>query len=507
MPSHYFSAARMSLLALCALASCSVYAADTWRAYTSENFTVYSDGSEGETKRIVESFELFRDSAMSVLGLAPQPESQRLLIVVYTNKRDYDRIAPQGSMGFYYDAIFGPRMIMFGAPRESEARSVLFHEYVHHLTRSRSSLNYPRWYTEGLATVLQTTKIGNETIEIGAAPTNYVTAIRYGMNTRIADLLAPDADTRVGNFYIGSWLLSHYLLLGNPERRVQTADYLKRYDAGEDPIAAFEASFGVSPADMGLEVLKYSSRRMIGGLAAARHERTLNISTRTLAADEALLLLADVAVERGSYDTADKFFDEANKLGDESKYRTNLMSRRAIAYIHQRKTAEADELMSRVAATENQDADILGDIAHYAYDKFVEIRTGRAQGSAEDELARAIDFGVRAVEADPANLEAHYYLGLSYEAADQLQKAVDALLAGYEINPASAWLNTDLVRVMIKGRQYEYATYLASRLYSLSHAEQWRAELGKLLDDLADNDVDYMNYAPLVPGWQRSTEQ
>jgi Flp pilus assembly protein TadD len=147
---------------------------------------------------------------------------------------------------------------------------------------------------------------------------------------------------------------------------------------------------------------------------------------------------------------------------------------------------------------------VIGDIAHYAYDRFVEIRTGRAQGSDANELARAIDFGLRAVEADPANLEAHYYLGLSYEAAGKLQNAVDALLAGYDLNSASPWLNTNLVRVLIKGRQHEYASYLASRLYSMSHAEEWRTGLKTLMDDLADKDVDITKHPLLLPSWQRS---
>jgi tetratricopeptide (TPR) repeat protein len=243
---------------------------------------------------------------------------------------------------------------------------------------------------------------------------------------------------------------------------------------------------------------------MIGGLEAPRHQRTIEISARTLAPDEALLLLADVAVELSRYEAAHLYFDEADALDGESQYRTNLMARRAIAYIHERKTSEGDALMGRFVAAGSDDGQVLGDIAHYAFDKYLEIEAGRAQGSAADELERAIGFGVRAVEADPANLESHYYLGLSYEAAGRLQDAVDELLAGYDINPLSPRLNMDLARALIKGRQHDYAAYLASRVYSASHAEEWRTGLEALMDDLADKDVDITEHPLLAAPWERA---
>lgn len=501
-----FLAARIATLAVCSLICTFANAADVWRAYTSENFTLYTDGSEAETKRTLERFEIFRDSALAVLGLERQAENQRLLIVVYDKKRDFDRISPRLADGFFYDAISGPRMIMHGVARESEVRSVLYHEYVHYLMRQRSPMNYPLWYMEGLATVLMTTKISDETIQIGDAPPNYATAIRYGLNPRVRDVLVPERGIG-GDFYLTAWLLSHYLLFNDGERRAQTADYLRRYDAGEEPLAAFEASYGISPSDMGVEIGKYASRHKIGGLAAKRPERQLAISARTLAPDEALLLLASIAAENSRYDAAHLYFDEADKLGGEAQYRTNLMSRRAIAYIHEKKTSDGDELMSRVMAAGSDDGQVLGDIAHYAYDRFVEIRAGRSQGSEAEQLARAIEYGQRAVAADPFNLEAHYYLGLAYEAEGKLQQAVDALLAGYDIHPVSPRLNMDLARVLIKGRQHDYASYLASRLYSVSHSERWRTGLQSLIEDLADKDVDITQHSLLLPSWERSGDE
>ena len=113
---------------------------------------------------------------------------------------------------------------------------------------------------------------------------------------------------------------------------------------------------------------------------------------------------------------------------------------------------------------------------------------------------------MRAVEADPANLEAQYYLGLSYEAAGRLQKAADALLGGYELSP-SPRLNLALARVLIKGGQHELASYLLSHMLNVSHAEEWQNGVREIVADLEDTKLS-KDYALLSPPWvARSAEE
>ena len=488
------------------LLSSSCALAEGWSAYSSDNFTLYSDAPETETKELLEKFELFRDTALSVLGLQNQPENQRLVIVVYDDARDFGRISPRSDLaGFFYDSIFGPRMLLRETSRDASAQQVLFHEYVHYLMNHRSTLNYPRWYSEGLATVLMTTEIGDSTISIGVPPPGYPRAIRLGFRPTVHDVVTVEADTR-GDFYLTSWLMSHYFLLADQTRHEQTGDYLRRYDAGEDPVEAFKTSYGITTTTMDREIAAYGRRPTLRGLFAPRHQYAGELSTRALGADEALLLLLDIAVERDEYDAAQFYFDEANALDAESPYRAKLLARLAIARVHEQNVGDGDELIARLLEEGSEDPQVLGDIAHYAFDKFVEIKTGREDGSATAELDRAIQFGLRAVEADAANLEAHYYLGLSYEAAGQLQNAADTLLGGYDLNPTSPRLNLELTRVLIKGRQHELASYLLRRLISASHADAWRGELRAIIDDLEDGVADVAQHKTLTPPWQKTAE-
>ena len=492
-----------SLALLFALLTPSAAFSAEWYAVTSDNFTLYSDASPDDTKALVEKFEIFRSSALSVLGLRDEPEKQRLLIMVYDTARDFGRISPRNAAGFYYDSIFGPRMLMRGTGG-AEDEGVLFHEYVHFLMNQRSTFNYPRWYAEGLATVLETTQI-EDSIMVGNPPLYAGRAIALGFRPTVHGVVTNTVDAQ-GGFYLTSWLMSHYVSLGNPTRRKQTTDYLRRYDAGEDPVAAFEASYEISTTGMDAELAAYARRGKLNALKAPRQAYSGSLSSRALAEDGAMLLLADIAVEVDAYEAAHHYFEQAQLADADSPFRAKLMARRSIAYIHERKVAEGDELIGPLLAEGSDDSQVIGDIAHYAFDKFVEIKTGRAAGDAGAELERAVEYGVRAVEADPANLEAQYYLGLSYEAAGRLQKAADALLGGYELSP-SPRLNLALARVLIKGGQHELASYLLSHMLNVSHAEEWQNGVREIVADLEDTKLS-KDYALLSPPWvARSAEE
>jgi tetratricopeptide (TPR) repeat protein len=255
---------------------------------------------------------------------------------------------------------------------------------------------------------------------------------------------------------------------------------------------------------MDAELSAYARRSTLNALKASRQPYSGRLSTRVLEEDEALLLLADIAVEVDALEAAHLYFDEASKAAADSPFRDKLLGRRSIAYIHERKVGEGDELVGRLLAEGSEDPQVLGDIAHYAFDKFVEIKTGRSAGDAAAELDRAIDYGARAVQADAANLEAHYYLGLSYEAAGRLQDAVDALLSGYDLSP-SPRLNVALARVLIKGGQHELASYLLARMVGASHADEWRSALRAVIADLEDGKLS-SDYALLSESWLATSD-
>jgi tetratricopeptide (TPR) repeat protein len=395
-------------------------------------------------------------------------------------------------------------MLMEAVGRSASNQQVLFHEYVHYLMSQRSRFNYPRWYAEGLASVLMTTEIG-DSILVGNPTAAGALVIAYASRplSTVHDVVTGTIDNKV-DFYVTAWLLSHYVSIGNRTRREQTTDYLRRYDAGEDPVAAFEASYGITTTAMDAELAAYASRDKLTALRTQRKPYSGSLSTRALGQDEAVLLLADIAIEVNALEAAQHYFEQASMTSNDSPFRDKLLARRSIAYMHEKKIGEGDELMTRLLENGSEDPQVLGDIAHYAFEEFVEIKTGRWTGDGTAKLERAIEYGVRAVEADPANLEAKYYLGLSYEAAGRLQNAVDTLLSGYEQSP-SLVLNLALARVLIKGGQHELASYLLSRLVNVTHADVWRTAVREVVADLEDGTLS-KDYRLLTPPWAATSD-
>jgi len=474
---------------LLALVGCvpATAAAEDWYAYTSENFTVYSDANRGEAVEILENFELFRRVVLATLNLPNETESQNLKIVMFSRPRDFDRFVPdEGYGGFFYHSVFGPRMMVGPSWSTEYSQQTLFHEYVHYLMNRHSTTNYPRWYAEGLAQVLQTTEIRSSSATVG----NVLRAPRSPM--RLDEVIDTEYDDMDEGFYFTSWLLTHYLMIdsiSDLERRQQTREYLIRYDNGEDPTEALVTSFGMPVDEMQQLIDSYSRRSRFTVIEFPEVVYEGGLERRALSEAEELYLLGDIAVELGERETAFDYFAAFDETGDSSVLADRANSRRAIAYIHDQKVAEADAAIAALVADGTSDADVLADIAHYAYDRYVHA-VGRQEYNPERWLAQAIDYGNRAVAANPDDLEALFYLGLSHERNGELQLAVDSLLEFYDVNPSVTVLNMNLARVLIKGKQKELALYLIARAYSSAHAAEEREEIRSIQRRIEADDFD-----------------
>lgn len=136
----------ITLLTMLSIASSPVAAKlKDWSSYTSENFVIYTDAREGQATKLLEEFEVFRDVVLAVTGIPDQPGDHRLVIMMYSRKKEYSEISPsENVVGFYHHSDAGPRMVV-GPGFGMDTSVILFHEYVHHLMSQRMDINYPSW--------------------------------------------------------------------------------------------------------------------------------------------------------------------------------------------------------------------------------------------------------------------------------------------------------------------------------------------------------------------------
>ena len=241
-----------------------------WAAYTSKNFTLFSDAPQSEVLELLRDFEEYRRIALAVTSLPDVTDDQALKIIYPTRSADFRVFGASDNIaGFFYHAEFGPRIAIrsaasrwgMGANAAASAdRQTLYHEYVHYLMDQRSGLNYPPWYREGIATVLMMIEPAESTINVGMP----VRAEWRRVGATVEDIVDTDYDGEIDEFYLMSWALTHYLTIDavdKPQRRQQMADYLRRYNAGENPLEAFTTSFGTTTADMQRAVEEYRRQR------------------------------------------------------------------------------------------------------------------------------------------------------------------------------------------------------------------------------------------------------
>jgi tetratricopeptide (TPR) repeat protein len=486
-------------IGLAALLGLSTWPANAqWAAYSSTNFTLYSDAAESGVLPLLRDFEEYRRLALAVMGLPDEAEDQALKIVHPTREADFRALgAPEMAGGFFYHAEFGPRIVIRGnmsrrgsAPQSAAAadRATLYHEYVHYLMDQRSGRNYPPWYREGIATVLMFIEPSQATMKV--MPLQGVNWRRVGAT--VQDVVDTDYSGGIYDFYQMSWLLTHYLTIDavdKPERQQQLVDYLRRYDAGENPLEAFTASFGVSAADMQRVLEGYRGQRTMKFLQVPRSTYAGEISKRSLQAGEELYLLGDLAVELYSSEKALGVFDKFDEQHGDSALRVKVMSRRAVALVHEDSFDAGDALIEQVLALNLDDGDVLADVAHYFHDRF-QVQSRAADTGAAESLRQSIRYGELAVARNAQDLEALFYLGRAYGYSGDFGNATKTLLRAFEQAPGADDINLSLARVLYQSGDTENAILLVSRNYSASHSEEARERYRELLQQMRDGSVD-----------------
>jgi hypothetical protein len=248
------------------LESAVAWAAEGWVEVRSPSFTVVSDGSEKDARKVVLQFERVRallqevwpgarvDTARPVTILAVRDEGAlRVLLPAFWEKK----------------GAFHPAGVFVGAPdrswvalrtdvagfREGDDAGdnpylVVFHEYVHLVLR----LNFeslPVWLNEGLAEFWGNTIIEGDRVYEGRHVSHHLQTLRQRTPLSLAAFFAvkhgsPEysEQNRATIFYAQSWALVHYLVLGSDERRGQIDRFAALLRAGRAPTDAAKEAFG-----------------------------------------------------------------------------------------------------------------------------------------------------------------------------------------------------------------------------------------------------------------------
>lgn len=405
----------------------------SWERASSEHFVAVGNADGGSLRAALKELELFR---FTLLQLFPQLELDApvpITLVLFRNQEEIRRHSRGGrSVAGYFqrnpDVIY---MVASAQQDRSDTFFVLFHEYTHFIV-NRAMRNVPTWANEGIAEFYGTyrTDASNRGV-IGSVPA-------WRRNTLLSEPLLPldrlatpagvaktlRNDNDVNRFYAASWLLVHYLMVG--DRAGQIVPYLQAVQNGSSMEEAFVTTFQVSFEQMRRELEAYLRKPALPALgipvppALSRAEP----KTEPMREVEELRLRADILLRNGAPTEAAALLNRAGAV-DPANPRLRLLGAR-LALAEQRYDEAIAELQAVAAAASTDFA------AHYWLASALS-QAGRA--------VEAVTAASRATAINAQSPDGWVQLALTALAANREAQSNAALIQALRLEDNPQWFH------------------------------------------------------------------
>ena len=299
-----------------------------WYRLQTPNFTVLTSAPLDVTWQRMVELEQFREAYFRLAGRTPPP-ALAPTVYVFPNDQAFRPFEPlyQGDPvrvgGFYHRDGEENVIAINGQGRGASSKEALFHEYTHFLLQGNDSV-WPVWLAEGMADLYSTFSVETNWITVGQVKRRHAAVLRTSQLLPLPALLAVthnspeynEQDQR-GVFYAESWALTHYLALGNSERRGQFAEFLRRLSAGESALSAFASAFRATPAQIESELRSYVQADQFNPQyfqLASTFDPTKPAPATPVARPDLLCALGNLLLHVRRLDEAKEYFGEARRL-------------------------------------------------------------------------------------------------------------------------------------------------------------------------------------------------
>jgi tetratricopeptide (TPR) repeat protein len=408
-----------------------------WRRFESANFVAFGNATRDDLRRAVVELEAFRAMLLQLFPTLRLTSPVPTRVVVFKDVASFSRFRPRdarGKLEEWVGGYFTPQpdvnyLVVAGGASGLQL-SIVFHEYTHYVLH-RNLPSIPMWLDEGLSDFYSTFQPAREKgwSQIGAVPPGRAQVLTNGslfplekvLSTQGALKILQDPSS-VPMFYAESWMLVHYLTLGQGgKRQGQIGAYMKALQKGLPFERAFTEAFQCTYDQLESELRTYVNARTLPGLGIRR------ASTEALeAADmqpmlqaDADALQADLLSRLGSGDDAEKAANRALALDPE-----HPQARLALAKVRlgQGRSADAIALLETLV-----DKPSVGLGAQMALASAL-IDAGRYE--------EAVQPAERAVQLNDQAASAWYALSLAFAVLDRDRQADSAMLRYLELEPS-----------------------------------------------------------------------
>ncbi len=304
-----------------------------WFEARTAHFNIYSCGAIQEVSKLSARLEQFHD-AYSLLAGAQSVASPPIVVMAFPDHESMEPFIPlfQGKpislSGFFKRAPEENLIVLALTGSNSFSLAVIFHEYTHLLLRQNDHV-WPLWLAEGMAEIYSTFEAVGHDVYLGKPIEHHLRLLSQQPLQPLAEIFAvnhnsPQYNEREhqGIFYAESWLLTHYLMLGdNPARKARFGQLTKLLRQGQTAEEAFTNAFATTLPAMEEELRGYLER---GRFDPLRYQVKMDLSapraitTRPIFPAEISYRLGNQLLRIGRLDAAETWFTQAQKLAPES---------------------------------------------------------------------------------------------------------------------------------------------------------------------------------------------
>jgi hypothetical protein len=333
-----------------------------WHEARSNNFLVYSEGSEQQLRDFTAKLEKFHFILRAMHNITRSPPPNRLHVYLLRNI-DAVQHSLGGAAGIAGYSIFHARGPILVGTRERGGQNsymidpepILLHEYSHHFMYGYFPATYPTWYSEGFAEFWGQTQISDtNVVRIGAPAGNRFYSFQGNRWLPIDRILAArsyaDARGDVDLIYAEGWLLNRYLFT-NSARNGQLFRYLTLINQGRSYEQAMQEAFGGDTGALDSELRRFAEQTQFPVLDVPFRPIDVGpIAVRTLRPAEAALIAQDIQLgqeipAREAADFARTVSDIAYHYPDDPYALEILIEAQRLAGNSAAATAAADHLL------------------------------------------------------------------------------------------------------------------------------------------------------------------
>ncbi|HEY5838275.1 MAG TPA: tetratricopeptide repeat protein [Pyrinomonadaceae bacterium] len=365
----------LALLLFVLIAPLTVEAKDNWLRVQTKNFTLVGNASEKDMRQVANRLEQFRMVFGLLLPKAKLNSPVPTTVIVFKSDGAYKPFKVNPNFRGYFQPGDDVNYITLTSEKSADDAHpfrTIFHEYVHLLVKNTMGEGVPLWFNEGLAEYYSTFDVqdGDRKVLLGDLVSNHVLYLRDNKLLPLRTLLAVDHKSPYYNegnkmniFYSESWMLMHYLLQGEGQKRRPALGRFIDLLESKVPIAdAFQQAF-----ESNIEAFEKSFKSYIQGAKYMATGVTFKnkldfeseMQSSPLSEAEAQAYLGDLLAHTRRFNDAETYLQKALSLNPDLPMAHASLG---MLRVRQHRLAEAKPYLEKAIAKDSQNY-----LAHYYY--------------------------------------------------------------------------------------------------------------------------------------------